>query len=73
VDGQQRRPLREERLREPEDRARQHPRDHRRAHGLDQQEGVAPHHGIAQSLAHGGHRHGMPEDGRYLACRARDG
>ena len=62
VHGQQRGPRREERLREPEDRPRQHPREHRGSDGLDEQERVAPHHGVSQSLAHGVHRTGMPDE-----------
>ena len=64
VHGQQRRPWRQKRLRQPEDRLRYDPREHRRAHGLDDLQGVAPHHGVSESVARGGHRPGMPKVGR---------
>jgi hypothetical protein len=60
VHRQQRRPRREERLREPEDRARHHPCEHGGARGLDEQERVAPHHGVPEPIARGAHRPGMP-------------
>jgi hypothetical protein len=60
VHRQQRRPRREERLREPEDRSREDPGEHRGARGLDEQERVAPQHGVPEPIADGGHRPGMP-------------
>jgi hypothetical protein len=60
VHGQQRGPRRQERLRQAQDRPRQHPCEHRGARGLDEQERVAPYHGVPKPIAQGAHRPGMP-------------